>query len=328
MAGGVHGIEAAMGKASGGSRTDGTSREQGHALPILRAAPQPIPGITVKAGRGDRAVDKGGTSCDQEKSLILLAILEFVTPAVLACTGGDPEDRAAEVLERMRQDRLTERVSLTEGSPWGDGGLYFLTERGAKVASQLTKETVWRPPAEQRTSFLLPHHVAVSQAVVGLMASLGPHRLQAVYLGRRLGRLLRTSSLRGWYFPDAYLAFPIDATREGVQRHLFLEVDRGTESRAQLIRKFRALNTYYLHDHRSLFRTDRLVVAVTAPTTRRLTGLCEAAREAKCRVRILANLHSEVRLAERALEGWTDCLTGETRSLLDGSHAREDGGST
>jgi hypothetical protein len=253
----------------------------------------------------------------EEAALILLAILDFITPSILAMMAQEQEDRAAELLERMREGRLAERVWLPEAAESSGCWVYFLTSRGAKVAGQLGKESVQQPRVDERTSSLLNHRIAVSQAAAGIMASLGSSRLQAASLGRRLRRQLMGSSLKGWYFPDAYLAFALGASPESITRHLFLEVDLGTENRGQLIRKFRALETYYLHDHRRLFGTDRLLVAVTTPTRRRLQQVCTAVHEARSRVRVFANLHSRVSTGDQALEGWIDCLTGQSMHLSE-----------
>jgi hypothetical protein len=253
----------------------------------------------------------------EELALILLALLEFITPAILAMIGRDEEDRTAEALESMKDGRLVDRVWLPEYAERSECWVYFLTNRGAKVAGQLAKEAVQRPRADERTALLLNHRIALSQAVAGIMVSLGSRRLMEASLGRRLRRRLTGSSLKGWYFPDAHLAFTLGASPESVIRHLFLEVDLGTESRGQLVRKFRALETYYLHDHRRLFGADRLLVAVTTPTPQRLQRVCTAVREARSRVRVFANLHAKVSTCGQGLEGWIDCLTGQTRTLTE-----------
>jgi hypothetical protein len=261
----------------------------------------------------------------EELVLILLAILEFITPAILATIGRDAEDRATNVLESTRDGRLTDRVWLPEQAGRCEGWVYFLTSRGAKVAGQLAKEAIQRPRVDERTALLLNHRTALSQAVAGIMVSLGSRRLMEVALGRRLRQRLRGSRLKGWYFPDAHLAFALDAGPESITRHLFLEVDLGTESRGQLVRKFRALETYYLHDHRRLFGADRLLVAVTTPTPQRLQRVCTAVHEARSRVRVFANLHAEVSTCGQALEGWIDCLTGQTRTLTEIPQAMGEG---
>jgi hypothetical protein len=249
--------------------------------------------------------------------LILVATLEFITPGILAPLVRVQEDRAAELLESLREDLLTDRVWLPETATCGACWAYSLTRRGARLVSQLTKEDARRPTTDEKSLVLVNHRIALSQAAAGIMACLGPYRLEAVYLGRRLQSLLAESRLKGWYFPDAYIAFFIDTPQGRVMRHLFIEVDRGTESLRQLIRKFHALNSYHVQDHRRLFHSDRLVVAITVPTTLRLRRVCEAAREAKSRVRIFANLHARARAETGALEAWIDCLTGQGRSLLD-----------
>lgn len=253
----------------------------------------------------------------EEGALILLAILEFITPAVLATMVLHDEDRAAKLLESIREARLTDRVWLSEYADRGDCWVYFLTSQGARAAGQLAREAVQRPRVDERTASLLNHRIALTQAVAGIMVSIGSRRLMEVALGRRLRRRLRGSSLKGWYFPDAHLAFALDARPESITRHLFLEVDLGTENRGQLIRKFRALEAYYLQDHRRLFATDRLLVAVTTPTLHRLQQVCSAVHEAKSRVRVFANLHARVSTGHQALEGWFDCLTGQTTGLSE-----------
>jgi hypothetical protein len=272
-------------------------------------------GVTVSE---DESGAQAGPGCiSEEAALSLLAILEFITPSILAMMAQDQEDCAAELLERMREGRLADRVWLPEAAESSGYWVYFLTGRGAKVAGQLGKESVQQPRVDERTSLLLNHRIAVSQAAAGMMACVGSRRLQAAYLGRRLRRLLKDSTLKGSYFPDGYLAFSLDERHRTINRHVFLEVDLDTENRGQLLRKFRALDTYYLHDHRGLFGTDRLLVAVTTPTWRRLQQICSAVYEARSRVRVFANLQARVSAGDQALEGWIDCLTGQRMHLAD-----------
>lgn len=252
-----------------------------------------------------------------ERTLILIATLEFATSSNLSMITKVQDATIANLLEGMRRSKLVDRTWLPDEKAEKGRWVYFLTTRGAKVASNLLNERVYRPRIDERVSLILHHRTAISQAVAGLAAGLGDRRLELCRVGRRLRSTMKNSSLKGIYFPDAYLAFTIQTSEKEFVRHLFLEVDRGTERRSQLKSKFHSLNNYYLQDHRRLFHSDRLVVAVTAPSDHRCRTIRDLVRKSKCRVRVLVALQSQVCKEDQALASWTDCITGQRRHLLE-----------
>ena len=279
--------------------------------PVTRTKDQE-PGQCVKTGMREDV-----TPHLDERTLILIATLEFASSSNLSMITKAQDATIVNLLEGIRRDKLADRTWLPDEKAQSGQWIYFLTTRGAKVASNLLNEKVYRPRIDERVSLLLHHRTAISQAVAGLAAGLGDRRLELCRVGRRLRSTMKNSSLKGIYFPDAYLAFTIQTTEEEFVRHLFLEVDRGTERRSQLKSKFHSLNSYYLQDHQRLFHTNRLVVAITVPSRHRCRTISEIVRETKSRVRVLVALQSKVSKEDQALASWTDCITGKRRHLLE-----------
>jgi hypothetical protein len=255
------------------------------------------------------------SSSPQERCLVLLATLEVLTPSVVGTVLGPCAGDPARLLEAMSESGLVVRVGEAGGGAMSLKA-FVLSARGARAASQLTRQPVRRLLLNQGLATLLTHHIAMSMTVGSLMACLGPSRLGSVWVGRNVYAMLRTSRLKGLYFPDAYVEFAVAAGGDAFLRHLFVEVDLGTESYRQLVRKLQALDAYYLQDHRRLFHTDRLAVAITAPTPGRMLRVREAVCQAEPSVRVLVSLQSNV-CSGGALDDWMDCRTRQRTSLLD-----------
>ncbi|MEW6568852.1 MAG: replication-relaxation family protein, partial [Chloroflexota bacterium] len=105
-----------------------------------------------------------------EGALALVAALEFVPPVAIAFMARLSMGRALEVLEDLRQAKLVNRTLFPAAT--GDGGqwTYYLTAPGARAASEVMREAIRPPRADERATLLLAHRLAVSQACASLAA--------------------------------------------------------------------------------------------------------------------------------------------------------------
>ncbi|MDF1500948.1 MAG: replication-relaxation family protein [Anaerolineales bacterium] len=251
-----------------------------------------------------------------EHILILIATLEFVTAHDLTAVTQAETIRITAILKELTDDKLIESTWLPAETAEKGTWVYFLSTRGARVAGKLMNERVIRPRIDDRVSLMLHHRAAISQVVSSLAAALGFYRLELCLVGSRLRAVMKSSSLKNIYFPDAHIAFAIRAQNKCFTRHVFLEIDRGTERKRQLVAKLNALSQYYLQDHQRLFRTDRLLLAVTVPSEARLQTIASVVHESKCRVRVFAALDSQLHSKDQALGSWIDCSSGGQKHLL------------
>lgn len=261
-----------------------------------------------------------GASHDRTNSalriLFWLANLEYLTVDNFCALENVLRLSIIDDLEHLEREKHIQKLVLLSGEDKEQVCVYCLDTKGAQEASKLISQKVQKPPKNERNSINLYHDIAVSEAMVGLIVDLGIGRLDTLLVGRRLRKRIGLVSRRDGYFPDAYIGFYVDE-ETWIIRHLFLEVDRGSEFPNQLRSKFHRLDKYYRERHRLVFNSNRLLVCVTVPNRKRLEKMCEVVREVHCCVRIFIGLHQEISDCRSSNEGWIDALNGGSKSLLE-----------
>jgi len=261
-----------------------------------------------------------GASHDRTNSalriLFWLANLEYLTVDNFCALENVLRLSIIDDLEHLEREKHIQKLVLLSGEDKEQVCVYCLDTKGAQEASKLISQKVQKPPKNERNSINLYHDIAVSEAMVGLIVDLGIGRLDTLLVGRRLRKRIGLVSRRDGYFPDAYIGFYVDE-ETWIIRHLFLEVDRGSEFPNQLRSKFHRLDKYYRERHRLVFNSNRLLVCVTVPNRKRLEKMCEVVREVHCCVRVFIGLHQEISDCRSSNEGWIDALNGGSKSLLE-----------
>jgi hypothetical protein len=262
------------------------------------------------------AGDSHGRTHNALRVLFWLANLVYLTPNHFCALENELRLLTIDDFEHLESNKYIQKLTLLGGEEKDQFYVYCLDTKGAQEASRLINQKVQKPLKNERNSINLYHDIAVSEAMVGLIAGLGVGRLDTLLVGKRLWKRMGFVSRRDGYYPDAYLGFFVDEENR-VIRHLFLEVDRGSEFPNQLRSKFQRLDKYYRARHQVVFNSKRLVVCVSAPDWKRLEKICEVAREINCCVRIFVGLHQEV-CDSRSPDGvWIDSVTGKSKSLLE-----------
>ncbi len=245
------------------------------------------------------------------------AVLELAGARELARFGGIDVEQAETGSIALAAHGLLERFWLpAEGGQPGQW-LVCLTRCGVRKAKEVVGRKVKCLRIDDKASVFVHHRLAVSQVVASLAAGLGRERIHALIVGNQLAAGLKEAGARSKYAPDAYLAFRVGSGPDAYTRHLFLEVDCGTEGRRQLRAKLRRLDRYYLDEHRRNFGSDRLMVAFTVPTARREEVIAGVVKERPCRVRVVIARQAEAVDCDPATLGWRDGRTGEVRRLVD-----------
>jgi hypothetical protein len=180
----------------------------------------------------------------------------------------------ARLLALVRAGLLMKRAAGTIRG--GHKFLYALSIRGAKLLGTRYRAPIWNPNTTLAWSPTLEHQLAVNR----------------LYIGLRHGAPTAAVSLTRWstfdqpiaptvrLIPDAY----IEITTPTTVKAIFLEVDRGTETRRIWNRKVDAYLTLATSGHfAEIFQRPQFRVAVLAPTPRRLASLraCVARRTTK-----------------------------------------------
>ncbi len=270
--------------------------------------------------KSESPIDIVGASHGRTHSALLilfwLANLEYLTADNFCALENDLRLSIIDDLEHLESEKHIQKLVLLSGDEKDQVCVYCLDTKGAQEASKLINQKVQKPPKNERNSINLYHDIAVSEAMVGLIVDLGIGRLDTLLVGRRLRKRIGFVSRRDGYYPDAYIGFYVDEETR-IIRHLFLEVDRGSEFPNQLRSKFHRLDKYYRERHRLAFNSNRLLVCVTVPDRKRLEKMCEVVREVNCCVRIFVGLHQEISDSRSSNGGWIDALTEGSKDLLE-----------
>lgn len=270
--------------------------------------------------KSESPIDIAGASHDRTHSalriLFWLANLEYLTADNLCALENELRQSIIDGLEHLESEKHIQKLVILSREEKDQVCVYCLDTKGAQEASKLISQKVQKPSKNARNSINLIHDIAVSEAMVGLIVDLGIDRLDTLLVGRRLRKRIGFFSRRDGYYPDGYIGFSVDEENR-IIRHLFLEVDRGSEFPNQLRSKFHRLDKYYRERHRLVFNSNRLVVCVTVPDRKRLEKLCEVVREVNCCVKIFIGLHHEIMDNGSSNGGWIDTLTEENKNLLE-----------
>jgi hypothetical protein len=266
----------------------------------------PIVIVGTSHGRTDSAL----------RILFWLANLEYLTADNFCALENELRQSIIDGLEHLESEKHIQKLVLLSEEEKDQVCVYCLDTKGAQEASKLISQKVQKPPRNERNSINLIHDIAVSEAMVGLIVDLGIGRLDTLLVGRRLRKRIGFVSRRDGYYPDGYIGFYVDDENR-IIRHLFLEVDRGSEFPNQLRSKFHRLDKYYRERHRLVFNSNRLAVCVTVPDRKRLEKMCEVVREVNCCVRIFVGLHQEICDSRSSNGGWIDAVTGDSKYLLE-----------
>jgi len=245
------------------------------------------------------------------------ALLELASAGELARFGSTDVKQAETGSIALAAQGLLERFWLPGEGEQPGRWLVCLTRRGARKAKGLVGRKVRCLRIDNKASLFVHHQLAISQAVASLVAGLGRERILTLIVGSQLAACLKEAGARSKYAPDAYMAFRVGSGPAAYTRHLFLEVDRGTEGRHQLRAKLRRLDRFYLDENRRILGGDRLMVAFTVPTAQREEVVTDIIQEGHCRVRAVVARQSEAVGRDPITAGWRDGRTGEVRSLVD-----------
>jgi len=245
------------------------------------------------------------------------ALLELASAGELARFGSIDVEQAETGSIALAAQGLLERFWLPGEGEQPGRWLVCLTRRGARKAKGLVGRKVRCLRIDNKASLFVHHQLAISQAVASLVAGLGRERILTLIVGSQLAACLKEAGARSKYAPDAYVAFRVGSGPAAYTRHLFLEVDRGTEGRHQLRAKLRRLDRFYLDENRRILGGDRLMVAFTVPTAQREEVVTDIIQEGHCRVCAVVARQSEAVGCDPVTAGWRDGRTGEVRSLVD-----------
>ena len=270
--------------------------------------------------KSDSPIDIAGASHDRTHNalriLFWLANLEYLTADNLCALENELRQSIIDDLEHLESEQHIQKLERLSREAKDQICVYCLDTKGAQEASKLISQKVQKPSKNARNSINLIHDITVSEAMVGLIVDLGIDRLDTLLVGRRLRKRIGFVSRRDSYYPDGYIGFSVDVENR-IIRHLFLEVDRGSEFPNQLRSKFHRLDKYYRERHRLVFNSNRLLVCVTVPDRKRLEKMCEVVREVNCCVKIFISLHHEIMDNGSSNGGWIDALTEESKNLLE-----------
>jgi hypothetical protein len=245
------------------------------------------------------------------------AVLELASASELAQFGSLEVEQVEAGSVALAAHGLLERFWLPGEGKQPGRWLVCLTLRGARKAKELVGRKVRCLRIDSKASIFVHHQLAVSQAVASLVAELGRERIHTLIVGNQLAAGLKEAGARSKYAPDAYLAFRVGSGAAEYTRHLFLEVDCGTEGRHQLRAKLRRLDRYYLDEHRRILGSDRLIVGFVVPTAQREEVVTAIIREGHCRVRAVVARQIEAFDGPPVTIGWRDGRTGEACHLVE-----------
>lgn len=220
-------------------------------------------------------------------------------------------------LRGLHHRKLAKRDSYSFADIGGTGWLYRLSALGARTATVMLGHRVAPPKRRTSRSSLVEHRLDTTRALCGLIAAFS-QRMVAIETGRSIEAHMQRRAGSHGYIPDAYLAFRMDQDKSPYLRHVFLEVDRATETTAVLEKKLRALHDYYAKGaYRNDFKSERLVVLFTVPTEGRIPAVMNAVRQVRPCVRVFVRQHAECANPETALSGWIDCISSNHVSLSE-----------
>jgi hypothetical protein len=294
----------------------GPSSNQGE-RPGSQSAPQEACNQKARRSRSGTGAPLERPPAAVSEILRATAVLELAGAWELARFGGMDVEQAETGLIALAAQGLLERFWFPGEGEQPGRWLVCLTRRGALKAKVLVGRKVRCLRIDHKASVFVHHQLAVSQAVASVVAGLGRESIHTLIVGNQLSAGLKAAGARSKYAPDAYLAFRVGSGAAEYTRHLFLEVDCGTEGRHQLRAKLRRLDRYYLDEHRRILGSDRLMVAFTVPTDQREEVVTQVIREGHCRVRVVVARQSEAVDGDPVTPGWRDGRTGEVCSLAD-----------